>query len=311
VLAMRSRPLVVALLALTLSLGVGVVWGSPAYADHQVCNVNPRTHLVTCHVDHDPPPSKGGGGGQGSGGCRTADGLTIPCAGPAGSYWNAAHQCYAKVVSPPPPLSSPYWEGHTTGTVYLCAQDPPVFFWSPQGPPGPPPALLLAERAAAELRPPTLGVSSNAGAGPAATTYVGIPTWLWLQGTWASVTSPPAAVAVESVTATASPRSVSWSMGDGRSTTCSGPGAAYSSADPSNPPCGYTYRIDSARQPQDGTSVNDRYFTVQATVTWSVSWTCTGAACDQGGGVLPDLTIASPPVRWRVFQIETVVTGGH
>ena len=186
-----------------------------------------------------------------------------------------------------------------------------MFFWSPQAPPGPPPALVLAQRAAAELRPPTLGVSSNAGAGPAATTYVGIPTWLWLQGPWAAVTSPPAAVAGESVTATASPTSVSWSMGDGHSTTCNGPGAAYSSADPSNPPCGYTYRIDSARQPQDGPSVNDRYFTVQATVTWSVTWTCTGAACDQGGGVLPDLTIASLPVRWRVFQVETVVTGGH
>ena len=161
------------------------------------------------------------------------------------------------------------------------------------------------------LRLPTLGAASNAGTGAAATTYVGIPTWLWLQGRWASVTSPPAAVAGESVTATASPSSVSWSMGDGHTQVCSGPGAPYDYRDPSNPRCGYTYRVDSSRQPQDGPSVNDRYFTVTATVTWSVTWTCTGPACDQNGGVLPDMTVTSPPVRWRVFQIETVVRGGH
>jgi hypothetical protein len=309
---MRLRPIGVVLVALTLALGAGAIGISPAYADHQVCEVNSHTHVVVCHVVHDPPPGKGGGGGKGGGCTVQFNGMTIPCEGPAGSFWSAACGSYAVVLNPQPPLSDPVWAGHTTGVILGCipfAGGGRV--WVPQSPAGPPPALLLAQRAASHLRPPTLGVSSNAGAGPAATTYVGIPTWLWLQGRWVSVMSPPAAVAGESVTATASPTSVSWSMGDGHSTTCNGPGAAYSSTDPSNPPCGYTYRIDSSRQPQDGTSVNDRYFTVQATVTWSVSWTCTGAACDQGGGVLPDLTIASPPVRWRVFQIETVVTGGH
>jgi hypothetical protein len=105
---------------------------------------------------------------------------------------------------------------------------------------------------------------------------------------------------------------VSWSMGDGHSTSCDGPGAPYSSSDPSNPPCGYTYRIDSSRRPQMGSSPNDRYFTVQGTVKWTVSWTCTGAACDENGGQLPNLTRQTTAMPLRVFQVETVVvTGGH
>jgi hypothetical protein len=310
---MSARPLI-AMLAPALTVLVAMVVASPSASasGHQVCRTVGQ--IVICRVVNDPPPSHGGnpGSGPGNGQC-TNNGMTIPCYIPGDGTWDATHSCYATPMNPPPPFSDPVWGGHTTGVVMRCVGGQGAgFFWSPNGGnAAPPPALALAQQAASQLQPPTLGVASNAGAGPAATTYVGIPTWLWLQGAWVSVTSPPAAVAGESVTATAAPTSVIWSMGDRHSTTCNGPGAPYNSADPSNPPCGYTYRIDSSRQPQDGPSVNDRYFTVQATVTWSVSWTCTGVACDQNGGVLPNLTIASPPARWRVFQIETVVTGGH
>ena len=100
-------------------------------------------------------------------------------------------------------------------------------------------------------------------------------------------------------------------MGDGHSASCDGPGAPYSASDPGNPPCGYTYRVDSSGQPQKGSSVNDRYFTVRGTVTWAVSWTCTGAACDENGGQLPNLTRQTTAMPLRVFQVETVVTGGQ
>ena len=298
--------------AVVLVLAGVVVTAAPAYADHQVCSVDQRTHIVICHVVHDPPSGHGGGAGGGGSGQCTTNGMVIPCYIPGDGTWDAAHSCYAHVMNPPPPLSDPTWGGHTTGVIMACTGGQGAgTFWSPNGGNAPPPALVLAQEAASKLRPPTLGAASNAGTGSAATTYVGIPTWLWLQGRWASITSSPAAVAGESVTATASPTSVSWSMGDGQTQVCSGPGAPYDYRDPSNPPCGYIYRIDSSGQPQDGPSVNDRYFTVGARVTWSVSWTCTGAACDQNGGTLPDMTMASPPVRWRVFQVETVVTGGH
>jgi hypothetical protein len=159
------------------------------------------------------------------------------------------------------------------------------------------------------LQLPTWQPGSNGG--PSHTTYVGIPTWLWVGADqWRPLTSPPAAVAGESVTATAMPTSVVWAMGDGHSTTCKGPGAPFSPADPSHPPCGYTYRVDSSAQRQAGRSVNDRYFTVRGTVTWEISWTCTGR-CDQTSGGLPAMQRQTAPMPLRVFQVETVVTDGH
>lgn len=279
-----------------------------AFADHEVCRKVGQ--VVICRVVHDPPPGHGHGH-RGGGSCTDGHGVPIPCDGPSGSHWNAAHLCYAVPVRPQPPLSSPLWDGHTTGAVYECiGGQAPGIFWSPQGPPGPPPAIVLAQRAASTLHPPTMDLETNGG--PSHTTYVGIPTWLWLDGRkWRAVASPPATVAGESVTATATPTSVSWSMGDGHSTTCDGPGAPFSAADPNHPPCGYTYRVDSSRQPQTGTSTNDRYFTVRGTVTWSITWQCVGAACDEDSGTLPDLSINTNPQPLRVFQVETVTTGGH
>lgn len=304
----RRGTLVAMMLALAF---VGaVLTSSSAYADHRVCNVDPVTQIVTCHVEHDPLPGKGHGHG-GGGSCVGGSGATIPCVGPDGSYWNAAHYCYAVPMSPPPLLGDPLWQRHTTGAIYQCLGGQGAgIFWSPKAPPGPPPAALLAQIAATRLHPPTMTAASNGG--PSHTTYVGIPTWLYLaRGQWHATASPPAAVPGESVTATATPTSVSWSMGNGSSTSCNGPGAPFNSADPNHPPCGYTYRVDSSRQPQTGQSVNDRYFTVRGTVTWQITWQCTGNACDQNGGVLPDLPIKTKAMPLRVFQVETVVTGRH
>jgi hypothetical protein len=300
-----------AVLALTAVAAVCV--SNPAFADHRVCHTNPITHIVTCRVEHDPPPPHGHGhSGDRHGGCVTSDRLTVPCDGPNGSSWNSAHQCYALPVSdPPPPLGDPRWGGHTTGGIFLCAQDPPIWFWDESASVTiAPPAAQLAQIAETKLRLPTMAARSNGG--PSHTTYVGIPTWLWLSGgQWHTETSPPAAVAGESVTATAKPVSVSWSMGNGSSISCPGPGAPFNSADPSHPACGYTYRVDSSRQPQTGRSANDRYFVVRGTVTWQITWKCTGHACDESAGVLPDLQIRTTAMPLRVFQIETVVTGGH
>lgn len=308
-----SRRLTTVLVAALATLGMLVVASPGAFAgSHQECRKVGQ--IVICRVVSDPPPAKGGGGGGGSAaGKCTNTGMTIPCYIAGDGTWDAAHYCYASAMNPPPALGDPLWDGHTTGVVMRCTGGQGAgFFWSPNGGAAPPPAAVLAQRAASMLNPPKVTAASNAGTGPAATTYVGIPTWLWLpSGQWHSVKSPPAAVPGESVTATATPASVSWSMGDGHSTTCDGSGAPYSSSDPSDPPCGYTYRVDSSGRPQNGPSANDRYFTVQGTVSWTVSWTCTGAACDENGGQLPNLTRQTSAMPLRVFQIETVVTGGH
>jgi hypothetical protein len=101
-----------------------------------------------------------------------------------------------------------------------------------------------------------------------------------------------------SVTATATPTLVSWSLGDGHTLTCKGPGTAYTpgaNPDASSPTCGFTYRTSSAGQA-------DRTFTVTATVHWSVSWAGAGRR-----GVLAGLTTTAA-VRVAVAESEALNT---
>ncbi|WP_018089106.1 MULTISPECIES: hypothetical protein [unclassified Streptomyces] len=97
---------------------------------------------------------------------------------------------------------------------------------------------------------------------------VRVPTWMWVErGTWAPVTTSAAVDGVE-VTATARPRKAVWSMGDGGTVECLGPGTPYSdSYGPrgSSPDCGYTYQRASLGEPKGA-------FTVSVRVTWDVEW---------------------------------------
>jgi hypothetical protein len=132
---------------------------------------------------------------------------------------------------------------------------------------------------------------------------VGARTWLWVDpSTWHSF-SATAAVGAVAATATAQPTKVVWSMGDGESVTCTGPGSPYDSSRPDSAQstdCSYTWPSSSARQPGNA-------FTVTATVYWEVSWTARGAP---GGGNLG--TIASPPSRVavRVAEAQALNQGG-
>jgi hypothetical protein len=80
----------------------------------------------------------------------------IPCQqGPA--WWVQSMQCYAQVMSEPPPKDSPVWGGHTDGAVYTCtfytggrgfAGVNGVSFWSasvPAGPAAVDPAVLAQQ----------------------------------------------------------------------------------------------------------------------------------------------------------------------
>jgi hypothetical protein len=171
--------------------------------------------------------------------------------------------------------------------VYQCSGDgqrDAVFrdpVWIPDtaaavGPAAPSPAAL-ATQAENNLRlaPPLIHLS------PTAQQLVNLPTWLWLDPqTWAAQ-SATATVPGISVTATATPFSVSWSMGDGSVLTCTGPGTAYTpSANPmsGSPTCGYTYRRSSSGQPESA-------FTLTATVHWAVTWAGGGQ-----GGTFADLS---------------------
>lgn len=153
----------------------------------------------------------------------------------------------------------------------------------------------LAEVAYKQLKPPDLTlVLSPPNTRPE---LVGLPLWLSVPASsWVPVTAS-AAAAGASVTATAKPVSVTWSMGDGGSVTCHGPGTAYPS-DPSvhpplsSPTCGYEYLRAG------------RSFPVTATVDWQVAWSGTG----NSGGSLPDLHSLSA-TQVQVTEVQALVTG--
>ncbi|MFG2753934.1 ATP/GTP-binding protein [Streptomyces xanthophaeus] len=120
---------------------------------------------------------------------------------------------------------------------------------------------------------------------------VGVPMWLWVgqsPTTWGPNTASASAGGI-TVTATAKVSSVVWSMGDGSSVTCSGPGTPYAASrgmSPS-PDCGHLYRTTSAGQ-AGGT------YKGTATSTWSVDWSVTG------GGQSGQLT----EVRQSAFTVS-------
>jgi len=185
------------------------------------------------------------------------------------------------------------------GGVRDAVYRPPI--WIPDAPQqgggaAQPTPAQLAQIARNQLRLPTPQIQAN----PIDEQLVNLPTWLWLaQGDWGAV-SATASVPGVSVTAVARPTSVVWTMGDGRSVRCSGPGTPYGSRttpkSPS-PDCGYTYQTSSADQP-------DSAFGVSATVHWTVTWAGAGQT-----GVFPDMTTASN-ADFRVAESQALNNRG-
>lgn len=184
--------------------------------------------------------------------------------------------------------------GMPGGGVYY----PPV--WIVNGP-NPPPRVTPVELARSAynklpLTVPTIVLS------PTGQQLVNLPTWLSVTG-WAvktATTGVPKTLVTPavSVTATATPKSVVWSTGDGATVTCAGPGTVFKTGDdPSSasPTCGHTYRVSSAAQPGAA-------FTVTATMHWSVSWSGAGQ-----GGTFPDLTTTAT-ARVPVAESQALTT---
>jgi hypothetical protein len=128
-----------------------------------------------------------------------------------------------------------------------------------------------------------------------------LPTRLWINPAEWVPESKTATVPGESVTATATPVSVTWHPGDGSTVTCQGAGAPYTSADnpgSASPDCGHTYTSSSAGQP-------DGAFRATATITWDVTWRGAGGA----GGVLPPL-FTTAVAAFRVAESQALDTSG-
>lgn len=185
---------------------------------------------------------------------------------------------------------------NVTNTVWIVS--------TPAGPVVPsisPAALALQVERSLRLPSPTPFFNP----GPSA--VVNLATWLWIDsGIWHAY-SVTASAGPVSATAIAVPVAVVWTMGDGGSTTCMGPGAPYRTDVPGSgqsTSCSYVYRQTSMGQPAPDGNPNDGSFLATVAVQWQVSWSAEGAP---GGGVLPSLTTTST-IDIRVEQIQSVDT---
>lgn len=214
---------------------------------------------------------------------------------PAVFWRRRAHRPVTAAAGDPAPGQPGAWY------VYKCDHAgvidalyrPPA--WIPDGPAAAPSPARLAEQARSQLLLPSPRIVAN----PAGEQLVNLPTWLWVDPASWGARSATAQVPGVMVTAVARPTSVSWSMGDGSSVSCPGPGAPFPpGGDPwaTSPDCGHVYRDSSAAQAGQA-------FPVTATVHWSVTWWGAGQ-----GGTFPDLT-TSASTQFRVAEAQALGTG--
>lgn len=253
-----------------------------------------------------PAPDRADRGGGKSSRCfNETTRKPTPCSDPFFGVWNAATDCYEKTASPQPPKSDPAWQGHTTGVIVetTCPGVPGTeggWVWRPRAPDAGvsvTPAVL-ARRALEQL--PISGPSIRMAPRRGATGLVGLPVWMWTRrsaSTWGP-SSETASVPGLSVTATARGERIVWSMGDGRSVTCRGPGTAYQErfGNRVSPTCGYRYSRSSAHE-------RDGVYRVTATTTWRVDWS--------GGGDSGTIRVTrSSSTTVRVGEMQVLIQQG-
>ncbi|MFG1905243.1 hypothetical protein [Kribbella sp. NPDC048928] len=210
----------------------------------------------------------------------TFHGAAQACVDPDLGNWSNSNQCYMHHADPQPPFSDPAWKGHTDGSVWACVREQGYdlgrhlvteWVWLPGKPdlvlPDP---VTLAYQAIAEMQlaPPLVKTAPAAGQ----IGLVNMPVWLWVtksENTWGPIVRS-ASVPGLSVTATAKVKAINWSMGDGQTVRCEGPGTPYSKAMgvKSSPTCGHRYSKTSHKLP------NCKY-PVTAVAQWDITWTST------------------------------------
>jgi hypothetical protein len=256
-----------------------------------------------CTVTAQDPGGSASGGGtiMGSGGSSSS--------GSSGSGSSAApEKCWSVIPtatqlvaygSPKPPSGKGHWVIDLCQIPGAIAMETNTLRWQADGKPALPDPVVLAAQAESKLTLLKPQVDSSPAPGKAQ--VVQLPTWAWMpKAQWAPI-SATATVPGESVTATATPDRLSFSWGDGTSSSCQGPGTPYvagsSDASTSSPTCGHTYRITSASAP-------DQQFPVTATLSWKITWNGGGQA-----GTFPDLATTTT-VHWPVEQVESVLVEG-
>lgn len=248
----------------------------------------------------------GGGGSTGSTKC-VYEGVDIACQDPLRGTWSNSHNCYLLGVSPQPPSGAEEWQGRSSseGSLYVCIRPGipgnPTYVFVPGGTAPPDPAVL-ARRALGELRlvVPDVHLAPS----PPARTYVGLKTWLWMPaGQWSPLSKSVTAGAT-TVRVVAAPWRVVWDMGPG-STTCHSAGRVWRVGQMpagSATDCSYTYTTVSDFQ-------RSKNFTVSATITYQVDWTCSGT-CLVGEGTLGEVDGLPGTSAIAVGERQSVVVNG-
>ncbi|MFF7358324.1 ATP/GTP-binding protein [Streptomyces filipinensis] len=212
-------------------------------------------------------------------------------------------ECKYQKVDPKPPAAWPGWKGADPkkNDVYFygCTdggqKNPDGFVVVPLGQPPVPQVdpRVLAQRAVDSMPLRGPDVASPRAAGKYT---VGVPMWMWVNKsatTYGPNTASASAGGI-TVTATAEVSKIVWTMGDGASLTCNGPGTPYTSSEgmTQSPTCGHVYSKTSA-------GAQSGKFPVIATSTWTINW--------QGGGQAGQLTeVRQTNVHVAVGEVQVV-----
>ncbi|WP_257005367.1 ATP/GTP-binding protein, partial [Streptomyces albidoflavus] len=210
------------------------------------------------------------------------DGEEVPCSSELGTF-NDVDKCYWRLIEPQPTDPAEYemaatpegWKYGDPGKLYnlTCPGRQlmgglTVSVDGPQGPAIDPEVLAREAMEKLTLRPPS--IASPRGDGKY---LIGMPMWMWVDrsaSTWGP-TSESASAGGVTVTATATVDRLVWTMGDGTSVTCNGPGTPYTKDQgmKASPTCGHTYEKPGSR-------------TVEVTAHWEIDWEVTSGGADSG-----------------------------
>lgn len=202
-------------------------------------------------------------------------GAARPCTSNLGN-WSNSQQCYLQRVAPQPLQSDPVWQGHTDGAIWACVHEEETRFvtrwiWLPGRPDTvvvDPMTLVYEAIGEMYLSPPLIKTAPA----PGQIGLVNMPVWLWVtksENTWGPIVRK-ASVPGLAVTVTAKVKAINWSMGDGSTVRCEGPGTPYSKSMgvQNSPTCGHRYTKTSRKLP------NCKY-PVTAVAQWEINWTST------------------------------------
>lgn len=159
--------------------------------------------------------------------------------------------------------------------------------------------LTTIEEAMASFRLPEPQIATSPGTD--SLVLVNTPLWLWVEPEGWGAESTSAQLGESSLTVTAAPVRTVWTMGDGTTVECEGPGTPFDpavhDAASASPDCGHVYTAAPGA---------DAVRTVTVRVLWDTSWSFSGG----GGGTLDQLTSASE-VDLTVRESHGLVTDTH